>query len=404
MTTSATLVVLFCVATAIAIAVRRLRIPYTVALVVAGLGLGSLALVEPPRLTHDLLFTFFLPGLLFEAAYHLDRKALIASWRSVLALTVPLVIAAMFLMAAVLVGAGKSLGLSQLVDWRVGIVFGAIMAATDPVAVTAVFRDLEAPPRLAALIEGESLLNDGTGVVLFLLVVGYFTGARSGPVIVAGEFALIAGGGIVTGLVVGYVIANVIQRLDEPMIEIALTTIAAYGSFVLAESLHVSGVLGTVTAGVMCGWHGRDHGMSPESEKATETFWQYVAFALNSIVFLLLGFEFDPPRFLALLPEILVAFVATLIVRAGIVAVLMVGQRWSSERMPASWGVVTVWGGLRGALSMVLAFALPPEFPQRDLIVALTGGVVVASILVQGSTMPYLLRRLGLGESIAAEG
>jgi CPA1 family monovalent cation:H+ antiporter len=286
--------------------------------------------------------------------------------------------------------------MTDLFDWRLGLTFGAIVAATDPVAVTALFRDLGAPPRLATLIEGESLVNDGIGVVLFSLVVSYVLGSQTGPVAASGEFIVVAVGGFAVGVFVGGVVAMIIQRVNDPMIEIALTMIAAYGSFVLAEGVGASGVLATVAAGVICGRHGRDEGMSARSRAATESFWLYVAFALNSIVFLLIGFDFDAGRLLRLWPEALVAFVAMLIARAAIVATLMLIQRRSREVMPRSWGYVIVWGGLRGALSMVLALALPSDFPQRELIIALTTGVVVTSLLLQGTSMPLLLRRAGI--------
>lgn len=396
MTTSGTLVILYCLATAVAIVVRRLRVPYTVALVVAGLALGSFKVIDPPHLTKELLFTFFLPGLLFEAAFHLDLSVFRTVWRSVLALAVPGVLVATGITAGIIVVAGKVLGMGGVLDWKLGMTFGAIVAATDPVAVTSVFRDLRAPPRLATLIEGESLLNDGTGVVLFSLVVAYVVGSQTSPIAMSGEFVVVAGGGLVVGLCVGWVVAMIIQRLDEPMIEIALTMIAAYGAFVLAEAVGASGVLATVAAGVMCGRHGRDQGMSAASRAATETFWLYVAFALNSIVFLLLGFEFDARRFLSLWPEAIVAFAAMVVARAVIVAALMLIQRRTREAMPRRWGLIAVWGGLRGALSMVLALALPSNFPQRELVIALTTGVVVASVIVQGMSMPLLLRRVEL--------
>lgn len=396
MTTSGTLVLLYCIATAVAIAVRRLRVPYTVALVVAGLVLGSFTPMEPPRLTKELLFTFFLPGLLFEAAFHLDLSSARTVWRSVLALSIPGVLIATVLTAAMVVVAGKVLGMGDVFDWKLGVTFGAIVAATDPVAVTSVFRELKAPHRLAALVEGESLVNDGTGVVLFSLAVAYVMGEQASVARMSGQFVVVAGGGAVIGLFVGWVIALIIQRLDEPMIEIALTMIVAYGAFVLAEAAGTSGVLATVVAGVMCGRHGREQGMSAASRAATETFWQYVAFALNSIVFLLLGFQFKAGNFLALWPEVLIGFTAMLIARVVVIAALMLIQRRTREAMPRTWAPVIVWGGLRGALSMVLALALPDDFPQRPLIVAIVTGVVVASVIVQGVSMPWLLRRVGL--------
>ena len=404
MTTSGALVLLFCVATAIAIAVRPFRIPYTVALVVAGLGLGAFTPLQPPQLTKELLFTFFLPGLLFEAAFHLDLRIFRTVWRSTIALAIPGVLIATGLTATIIAIAGQMLGLAALLSWTVGITFGAIIAATDPVAVTAVFRELKAPPKLAVLVEGESLLNDGTGVVLFSIVVAYVGGAHASVAAMSGHFAVVAGGGVAVGLLVGWIIAMIIKRLDEPMIEIALTMIAAYGAFVLAEDVGVSGVLATVVAGVMCGRHGRDHGMSARSRAATESFWEYVAFALNSIVFLLLGFQFNPSSFLSLWPEILLAFAAMILARVVVIAALVLVQKRMGEAIPRSWAPIVAWGGLRGALSMVLALALPDDFPQRALIVALTTGVVVASVIVQGLSIPWLLRRMGVAATVEGLG
>src|SRR2546423_1173044 len=384
MTTTGTLVILYCVATAVAIAARRLRVPYTVALVVAGLALGSFRVINPPHLTKELLFTFFLPGLLFEAAFHLNLPAFRSVWRSVLALAFPGVFVATGITAAVIVVGGRILGMGDVLSWTLGITFGAIVAATDPVAVTSLFRDLHAPPRLETLIEGESLLNDGVAVVLFSLVVSSVLGATTSVVTLIVGFAVVTGGGLLFGLGVGWLSSMIIQRLNDPMIEIALTMIAAYAAFVFAEAVGASGVLATVAAGVMCGRQGRDLGMSAASRAATESFWQYVPFALNSIVFLLLGFELDARRFLSLWPEALIAFAAMLIARAVIVAALMLVQRRTREAMPRSWGLVAVWGGLRGALSVVLALALPGDFPQRELLVALTTGVVVTSVILQG--------------------
>jgi CPA1 family monovalent cation:H+ antiporter len=398
MTMAGTLVILYCISTAVAIAVRRTRVPYTVALVIVGLTLGSMHFVAPPHLTRELLFTFFLPGLLFEAAFHLDRTAFRRVWRSAVGLAAPGVLVATVAMAALVVGTGRAFGLATNMDPRVALVFGALLAATDPVAVTALFRELKAPARLTALLESESLFNDGTGIVLLSLVLAYATGAATGLATASAEFALLTGGGALIGAGVGWVVAMVIRRLDEPMIEIGLTVIAAYGSFVLAERVGVSGVLATVVAGMMCGRQGRDLGMSPRSRAAVQTFWEYVAFALNSIVFLLIGFEFDSVRLQSVWPELIVAFLAMLVARAFIVFGMLALQR-RADRMPRRWGSILVLGGLRGALSMVLALSLPADLPQRDLVVSLTVGVVLLSIIIQGVTMPLLMRRTQESES-----
>jgi CPA1 family monovalent cation:H+ antiporter len=395
--TAGTLVLLFCISTAVAIAVRRVRIPFTVALVIVGLALGALGTIAPPRLTKDLLFTIFLPGLLFEAAFHLDLGAFRRTWRTILALAVPGVAVAIAVMAGILAGVSGLLHDSSSLAWESAVLLGAIVAATDPVAVTAVFREVKVPVRLATLVEGESLLNDGTGVVFFSLALAYATGQASSAGALAGEFVLVAGGGVVVGIISGVIASMVIRRVDEPMIEIALTMIAAYGPFVLAEKLGVSGVLATVCAGALCGQHGRDGGMSSRSRAAAESFWEYLAFALNSIVFLLIGFTFKWSSVAAVLPEVIIAFIAMSLARAALVSATLAVQRRGNDPLPRRWTIVVAWGGLRGALSMVLALALPEELPARDVIVATTVGLVVLSIVFQGASMPLLVQRLGLG-------
>jgi CPA1 family monovalent cation:H+ antiporter len=389
-----TIVILFCISTAVAIAVRRISVPFTVALVLVGLTLGAFRFIEPPHLTKGLLFTIFLPGLLFEAAFHIDLAAFARVWKTVLALAIPGVIVAIAVMAAIIVAIGFVLGQTDVFTWRFGILLGAIVAATDPVAVTAVFREVSVPHRLGALVEGESLLNDGTGVVFFSLVLAYVTNQAVGPGRLLLSFVAIAGGGVAIGLLAGAIASAVIRRIDDAMIEIALTMIAAYAPFVLAEHLGMSGVLATVIAGALCGRHGRDHGMSDRSRAAAESFWQYVAFALNSIVFLLIGFEFDLGHVYSVLPVIVGAFVAMLFARIVVVSVTLALQRRGPDPLPSSWTVVVVWGGLRGALSMVLALALPADIPNRSLVIATTIGLVVLSILLPGATMPMLVRRM----------
>ena len=393
---ASTLVILYCISTAVAIAVRSLRIPYTITLVVVGLALGSFRVVTPPHLTQELLFTFFLPGLLFEAAFHLDLTAFRQVWRSAVGLALPGVLAATGITALLVVTGGRVFGVATPIDMSFGLVFGALVAATDPVAVTALFRELRAPRRLAALVEAESLFNDGTGVVFLSLVLAYVMGGDMSLATASVQFALVAGGGVLVGLCVGWAVSIIIHRVDAPVIEIGLTVIAAYGSFVLADRLAASGVLATVVSGMMCGRQGRDRGMSAPSREAVQSFWEYIAFALNSIVFLLIGFQFDAIRLRAIWPEILLAFAAMLLARAVIVASMLLLQRASTERMPRAWGGLITLGGLRGALSVVLALALPPELAQRDVIVSLTVGVVLVSIIGQGLSMPLLLRRLGM--------
>ena len=207
----------------------------------------------------------------------------------------------------------------------------------------------------------------------------------------------IVGGGLAIGVLVGLGISQVIRQIDDPMIEITLTTVAAYGSFLAAEQFGFSGVIATVAAGMLCGNYAARTGMSPSTRIAVETFWEYIAFALNSIVFLLVGLHVHVRELANSWQLVIVAYGAVTLARAGVVfAVLALERSRRREAWPTSWGAVITWGGMRGSLSMVLALALPPALPYRDLLITVTFGVVLLSILLQGLTMGPLLRRLGI--------
>jgi CPA1 family monovalent cation:H+ antiporter len=404
MSVEATLVVLFSVATAVAIGARRLRIPYTAALVVVGLGLSTLHVVQPPHLTKQVLFAFILPGLLFEAALNLDVAELRRNWWGIAALAVPGVVVSIAFTAWITTTTMSALGVDREFTMGLGLVFGALIAATDPVAVVALFKQLRAPARLTTMLEAESLLNDGTAIVFLTLILTFVSGASTTPGSIAWHFLTIAGGGIVTGAVVGLAASQVTKRVDDPMIEITLTVIAAYGSFVLSDQLGVSGVLATVTAGVICGNYGKRIGMSDATKVAIHAFWEYLSFALNSIVFLLIGFEVAYGNLAAAWREVSVAYVAALMARAVVIAAVTLLLHRSVERIPARWSVVLTWGGLRGALSMVLALGLAPDFVGGELLVTMTFGVVLISLVVQGLSMPWLLRRLRISDKGVSTG
>jgi CPA1 family monovalent cation:H+ antiporter len=389
-------VLLVATAASVALVARYFKFPYTVALVLAGLLLGTTHALPAPTLTKDLLYAVFLPGLLFEAAFHLEFRRFVQNKIAIVALAVPGVIAAVALTALILTPAVSGLGFATGFTLLHGLVLASLLAATDPIAVVALFKSLGVPKRLLVLVEGESLLNDGTAVVIFTMVLALASGGElSWPRAVL-QFATVVGMGAVVGTVIGFGIAKVIQRVDDPMIEITLTTIAAYGSFVAAEELHYSGVIATVVAGMLCGNYAARTGMSPTTRIAVEAFWEYVAFALNSFVFLLIGFEVHVEALLASWKPIAAAWFAVTAGRALVVYGVSGLLKRTSERLPWSWSAVLTWGGLRGGLSMVLALSLAPGFPHRDLLITMTFGVVIVSILAQGLTMPALLRRLAL--------
>jgi CPA1 family monovalent cation:H+ antiporter len=399
MTLSGSIILLLLVAATVAVVARRLRLPYTVALVVAGLFLGASPLLHPPALTKELLFAVFLPGLLFEAAFHLDAEEFWRNRVTIFSLALPAVVLATLLTASALVFALKLFGIA--LGWGPAFVFATLIAATDPIAVVALVRTLGAPPRLGVLIEGESLLNDGTAAVSFTVAVGYVLGSQPSAASLPIDFVYAIGAGVVVGAIAGLATRRLLARLDDVMIMITMTTTAAYGSFLVADTLGGSGVIAAVTAGLLSGATASQLAISPPARAALQSFWQYIAFALNSLVFLLIGFQARVSQLFVAWRVILVAYVVVTVIRV-VATYAITAIMPERERLPRGWTAVLAWAGLRGSLSMVLALSLSAAMPQREMIVDMTVGVVVLSILVQGITVSPLLRWLGLETSAVA--
>ena len=387
-TTETLVIELLLIVSLVAIAVRRLRVPYTVALVIVGLVLTT---QQPLKLdlTPELILALLVPPLVFEAAFHINLRDLRRDLPGILLLAVPGV-----LITTLIVGSLVSLVTPLALP--VAMVFGALISATDPVAVVALFRALGAPKRLALLVEGESLFNDGTAIVVFnLVLVTALTGAFH-PVQGAVDFLRVAAGGLAVGLVFGWLVAQLIARIDDYLIETTLTTVLAFGSYLIAERLHVSGVLAVVAAGLINGNMG-PQGMSPTTRIVLFNFWEYVAFLANSFVFLLIGLQVSIPTLVANWQAVLWAIAAVLVARV----VVAYGLGWIHNRVtepiPWRWLHVLNWTGLRGAIALALALSLPAALgPQRDLVRVMTFGVVLFTLLVQSTTMKPLLRRLGI--------
>ena len=396
MALSGTIVVLLVVAAIVAVVARKLAIPYSIALVIAGLLLGLSGTLHPPVLTRELLFAVFLPGLIFEAAVELDADEFWRNRFTILSLALPAVVLATPIVAAGLVVLLAPTDIS--ISWGAAFVFATLIAATDPIAVVSLVRTLGAPTRLAVLIESESLLNDGTAAVAFTTTVAFVLGSQPSLFRAAVGFVYAIAAAIGLGIAVGLATRRLVAWLDDARVIITITAVTAYGSFIVAESIRASGVIAVVTAGLLVGDEPSRRAMAPAARQALHTFWDYVAFALNSIVFLLIGFQAGVGSLLRSWVPIVVAFVVVTVARViATYAVVAVGRR--SERLPSSWTAVLAWSGLRGSLAMVLALSLPPEMPQRDLVVVMTIGVVVLSILVQGLTAGPLLRRLRVTET-----
>lgn len=396
METETLVILLFVVASVVAVIARKLRTPYTVALVLVGLGLGALHVLHAPQLTQDILFLVFLPGLIFEAAFHIDFDELWRDRLAVLGLAIPGVAVSIGITAALIVFASSDIQHLPDITWMLALVFSAAVAATDPISVVSLFKELGAPRRLTLLIEGESLLNDGTAIVFFTLVLALVMGKSMTPAGMVVDFGQVVGGGLIIGSIIGLLVSQVIRRIDDAMVEITLTTVAAYGSFLVAYKLGYSGVISTVAAGLICGNYGAQSGMSPSTRVATETFWEYTGFALNSLIFLLMGLEIQLNTLWDIWPMIVVAYLAITLARGLVVFGASGLLALSRARIPRNWSMVLSWGGLRGALSMVLVLSLPWDMPLRELIVNMVFGVVLLSILVQGLSMTPLARALGI--------
>ena len=380
---------LLLVVSLVAIAVRRLRIPYTIALVLIGLVLSAQQWARF-ELTPELILTIFVPPLVFEAAFHLNINELRRNLLLIVLLAVPGVILTMFVVAGVL-------ALGAAIPLSLALVFGALIAATDPVAVIALFRTLGTPKRLELLVEAESLLNDGTAIVLFNLVLMMLLNNQKFNLIDGiGDFVRVSAGGIIVGGILGWVTWRLIARVDDYLIETTLTTILAFGSYLVAERLEFSGVLAVVAAGLINGNFGR-RGMSPTTRLVLFSFWDYVAFLANSLIFLLIGIQVDLPDLLEVWQPLAWTIAAVLLARV----IVVYGLGWIANRLstpvPLRWQHIIYWGGLRGAVSLALALSLPASLgDNQSLLRTMTFGVVLFSLFIQGITMRPLLLRLGI--------
>ena len=381
----------------IAMLSRRIGLPYSVGLVAAGILLALTPDGPDIPLSRELIFNIFLPPLVFEAALHLEWRR----FRGELPLTLTLALLGVATAAAVV-----GVGMHELVGWSwIGaLMFGVLIAATDPVSVIALFREIRPDRRLSMIVESESLLNDGVAAVGFAMLAAIAVGASQSAASVAPAFLWSMGGGVLFGVGVSGAALLIAGRTDDHLVEITLTTIAAYGSFLLAERFHASGVIAALTAGLMVGNLGSIGAITDRGRPYVLGFWDYVAFLANSLVFILIGMNAaDQP--LARLGLTTAAIAIGLVLLGRLVAVYPISAAFSRTRwaIPAGYQHVLFWGGLRGALALALALALPPTIPERQAIITTAFIVVAFSILVQGLSVPWLVNRLGLGRKPESE-
>lgn len=379
------LVWLILLASLTVVAATWARVPYTVALVLVGLLVSASGLLPHFRPTSDIILLVFLPPLLFQAAIELDIAMLGTALPAVLLLAIPGV-----LLSTALIGLSLS-WLTPLLLWP-ALLFGAFISATDPVAVVAMFRHLHAPAFLTAVIEGESLFNDGTALALStVLLAAAMTGHfDAGALVVTFVWSLAAAAFV--GALVAFAVSHATRLVNNHLVDTSLSVVLAYGSFLMADDLHSSGAVAVVIAGLVYGNYGRHIGLSPESRQFLDDFWSYVDFLANAVLFILIGIEANLPLLWHRLPDVVVVVAVVLATRVLIVYSLVLFRR----RITITYGHVLFWGGLRGGVALAVVLSLPHSLPGYSLILASTFGVVLFTTVVQGLTVRPLAQWLGL--------
>lgn len=404
----ATLVALLALAGIVGFIARRIGVPYPVLLVIVGLVLALIPGIPTLRVEPDLILFVFLPPLVYRGAFHAPIRELIAAQRLILIFAVPgVVITALLVALPVHYVAG--------LPWSAAFTLGAIVSATDPIAALALFRSLGAPPRLSAIVEGESLINDGTGIVVYRIVIAATMSGMFSLGAALRDFAVVAGGGVLVGLAVGGVAYALLRVVNDAEAEATLQIAVAYGSYLLAEEIHVSGVLATVTAGIVLGL-GFTRYSGATARLVGVASWDVLEFIANSLLFLIIGLQlrtvimqirpFAPGEVIGSAVVTVVAVIlARFILTFGTNLLVRIAHRARLVRargLPAKWVTVLAWSGLRGGVTLALALGLPLEakagqpFPARDLLEFLTYVVVVATLVPTSFLLPPLLTRLGL--------
>ena len=408
-------IILISIAAAVAIAVRRIQLPYTVALVLVGLGLSLFPALIEVEISKDVILAILVPPLLFEAALHIQWASLKKDIYGILLIAIVGTLIGTFIVGGVVYSV---LGM----PFAAAIAFGALISATDPVAVIAFFRSLGVDKRLTILVEGESLFNDGVAIVVFNIALATGVAIRDGiyegfnlPEALT-EFAVVSGGGLVIGAILGGIVSYIIlKNVDDALIETTVTLAVAFGAYLMAEffgaifgglisgidsSFHFSGILAVVAAALFVGNIGTQN-TSPTTKVTLDNFWQFLTFIVNSLVFLIIGMKIELRQFREHALAIAIALVVVLASRAIVIYLLTAlhGRIQPKQKVPIGYRHVMFWGGLRGAISIALALTLTGDIfgdAVSEQIQVMTFGVVLFTLLVQGLSIEKLITRLGL--------
>ncbi len=384
------IVTLLLIACVVGLGMRWIKQQYPIALVLVGLAVALTNLMPQISLSHDVAFFLILPPILFQGGMNLNLEYLKQDWKPIVLLAIPGVI-----VSALLIGC--PLSYFWHVPLNYALLFGALISPTDPVTVLTIMKKIKAPERLRTTLEAESLFNDGTGVVLFTVILTMVQNKEPlhlGPALF--QFLLVTGGGILVGCLCGYLIYRLLKTINNHLWEVILTAVLAFGSPLIAESLHCSGIIAVVVAGLMMG-KGRLSCMSSKSRKTVETFWAVIDFVMISLIFFMIGLQLQvigKDNLLEFKKLILTGVAAVLISRILVVYPTIYGcNRILKSSIPLAWDHVLFWGGLRGTIPIILMLQLP-TFQYHALFLSATFGIVLFSIIVQGLTIEPLLKRL----------
>lgn len=386
----ADLLILFLAVLGVAIGSRYARVPYTVGLVIVGLAIGAFPGHPTAQLTPDLVMFVFLPSLLFAGAWTFPTDQLKRNWLPITLFATIGVLVSIVVSRFVLVwGAGFST--------EAALLFGAMVAATDPVAVLAIFQSMRANKELAAIVEGESLFNDATALVAFkVILLVSVVGAHATLATSLIDFARLFFGGALVGVAVGFVGLLILRLTDDYLVEAMGTLIIAYSSYFLAEHFRVSGIIAVIAAGMLLSRLGWRLGSFTATRQSVNQLWDFVAFLANSLLFLLVGLAINLNELLSSLSAAAWGIAAVALARVVSVYGLSKVSGVFGRRLPVQWQHMFFLGGLRGALSMALALSLPATVAHRDLLIAMVFSVVLFTIVVQGLAIAPAIRRLQL--------
>lgn len=393
--------ILLLIASIVAFIVSRIRLPYSTALVITGLVISYYKLLPGISLSPDLVLNVFLPILLFESAIMINFNRFRENFIPIMFLAVPGVFIAMMITGSII---HFALGL----PWIYSFLIAVILAPTDTISVLSIFKTLRLPARLSQIIEGETLLNDGSAIVLFKVILAMIAIPQVNYVLVGFNIIWVVIGGIIVGGICGYIVSQLIRPLQDNMVEITLTFVLAFGAYQIAEAIHVSGVIAVVVAGIFIGTYGWRRVLTTSSQIVLASFWQFIAFIVNSIVFILIGFNINFDILGANLIPAAIAFSAMFVGRLiSIYPPFILFNKFSTLKgfieYPIRWQHIFVWANIKGSISMALALSIPASTPYRDLIISIIFGIVLASLVLQGLTLGYVIRMLKLSNTGIAQ-